>query len=198
MIVLISAEQDVKEEHNILHQLFENGLQCFHVRKPGKTSTQYRDYLNKMDSQYHAKIVLHDFHELQKEYDLKGIHVKEYKRKLLQDSLQDYCDAYRAKGCSVSSSFHELLDVESATFNFDYYFLSPVFNSITKKGYSGRNFDVTHSAKKIIGLGGIKEATLAKTKQLGYSGIGILGSVWNASCPEENFRILNNTWQSLQ
>ncbi len=198
MIVLISPEQDVPNEHYILQQLFENGLQYFHVRKPGKTSTQYKKYLNKIDSQYYAKIVLHDFHELQKDYGLKGIHVKEYKRKLLHTSLKPYCDAFRAEGCSISSSFHEVLDVERATFNFDYCFLSPVFNSITKKGYSGRNFDVRHSAKKIIGVGGVKEANLAKTKQLGYAGIGILGAVWNASCPQENFRILTNTWQSLQ
>ncbi|PQJ20696.1 thiamine phosphate synthase [Tenacibaculum sp. SG-28] len=198
MIVLISPEQNVTEEHYILQQLFENGLQYFHLRKPGKNITYYRNYLNKIDSQYHAKIVLHEYHELQKDFGLRGIHIKEYKRKLLQDSLQDYCDAYRAEGCSISSSFHELLDVESATFNFDYYFLSPVFNSITKKGYSGRNFDVRHSAKKIIGVGGIKEANLAETKQLGYAGIGILGAVWNASCPQENFRILTNTWQSLE
>ena len=80
MIIVIAPEKDVKDEINILNQLFEAGLECYHLRKPDKNYDEHCDYLNRIDSKYHGKIVAHHFHELINKFNLKGIHFTEQKR----------------------------------------------------------------------------------------------------------------------
>ena len=80
MIVLIAPEQDIPNEIDILLQLFEAGLQYYHFRKPFKNLQEHIDYLNQIDSIYHNRIVVHYFHELINNFNLKGIHFQEQKR----------------------------------------------------------------------------------------------------------------------
>ena len=81
MIVLISPETDIPNEIEILTKLFQEGLGYYHLRKPQKDNVAYRTYLNSIESCYHNRIVLHQHHELINEYNLKGIHFQEQKRK---------------------------------------------------------------------------------------------------------------------
>ena len=57
--------------------------------------------------------------------------------------------------------------------------LSPVFGSISKKGYEGKGFDVNNLDNTVIGMGGINENTIQQTFDLGFKGIGVLGGIWN-------------------
>ena len=41
MVVLIAPEDDVTNEIEILHHLFEEGLQYYHLRKPNKDYSQH-------------------------------------------------------------------------------------------------------------------------------------------------------------
>jgi thiamine-phosphate pyrophosphorylase len=80
MIVLISPEEDIKNEMVILNQLFDAGLEFYHLRKPLKNIQEYSAYLNKIEIKYHNRIVVHEFHELINKYNLKGIHFQEKKK----------------------------------------------------------------------------------------------------------------------
>ena len=44
MIVLIAPEKDVANEIEILHQLFEAGLEYYHLRKPFKNLEEHVSY----------------------------------------------------------------------------------------------------------------------------------------------------------
>ena len=135
MIVLISPEQDIDNEILILNQLFEAGLEYYHLRKPDKTIDAYRDYLLQIDEKHHNKIVIHFYHTLINEYNLKGIHFQEQFRRAKLDVPSDYFKGLNMYGKTISSSFHETQEVIDCSFEFDYHLLSPVFSSISSNSF---------------------------------------------------------------
>ncbi|WP_379953174.1 thiamine phosphate synthase [Dokdonia sp. R78006] len=188
MIIVLSPENDISNEVEILHQLFKRGLACYHVRKPHKSYEEYCAYIQEIDTSFHDRVVVHDHHMIINEFNLKGIHFKEQHRIDHIDNPGKYFKELNMFGKTISSSFHDLQNLEDCYFEFDYHFLSPVFNSISKEGYKGRGFDVTESNKTIIALGGICPENVAQVKQLGYNGIAVLGSIWKAENPLQCFK----------
>ncbi|GGF66012.1 thiamine phosphate synthase [Wenyingzhuangia marina] len=197
MIILIAPENDFPNEIEILHHLFQNGLSYYHFRKPNKNYQEHCEYLNQIEEQYHNRIVVHYFHELTNEYNLKGIHFQEQKRRDCLDTPSDYfVKLNNMFGKTISSSFHEPEELENCSFEFDYHLLSPVFSSISKQGYEGRGFDVNHIDKTIIGMGGVTPDNLENFTQLGFKGVGVLGGIWNSENPVEDFKLMNDYFDS--
>ncbi|WP_029489828.1 thiamine phosphate synthase [Aquimarina agarivorans] len=195
MLILIAPENDIPNEIEILHQLFQEGLQYYHLRKPTKNYQAHCDYLNQIDKQYHNRIVVHHFHELINEFNLKGIHFPEQKRINHIDNPGRYFLNLEMYGKTISSSFHKPETLVNCEFEFDYHFLSPVFSSISKEGYEGKGFDVNHIDKRIIALGGINETNISEAYQLGFNGVAVLGSVWKSENVLKSFERLKDTIQ---
>lgn len=185
MIVLISPEKDIPNEIEVLHQLFEAGLQYYHLRKPHKNYEEHIKYLQKINAQYYDRIVVHYFHELLNHYPLKGIHFQEAAREIHLQVPSVYFMNFNLKmfGKTISSSFHHPEEVAHTPFEFDYHLLSPVFSSISKKGYEGKGFDVNKINKRIIGMGGVTSENLKAFTELGYQGVGVLGGIWDSETP---------------
>lgn len=198
MMILIAPEEDVENELTILNQLFEAGLDCFHLRKPRKNYQEHCEYLHQINSAYHPRIVTHFFHELIDHYALKGIHFQEKKRQKNIAFIDKKILTLKQAGKTISSSFHELEELINCNLEFDYYLLSPVFSSISKKGYEGRGFDVNHINKTIVGMGGIKANTISQVTELGYKGIGVLGAVWNTQNPLSSFMELKKNYAVIK
>ena len=186
MVVLIAPEFDIKNEIEILHQLFQSGLQYYHLRKPSKSFQEHVDYLNQIDTKYYNRIVVHHFHELLDQYNLKGIHFQEAKRQETPVEILKHIKSKR--NGSISSSFHSPEALMACKFQFDYHLLSPVFPSISKQGYEGKGFDVNHINKPVIGMGGVTTKNLKAFDRLGYSGVGVLGGIWQSETPVEDFK----------
>ena len=195
MIIVIAPETDVSNEIEILHRLFQDGLQYYHLRKPNKNFEEHVAYLNQIDAQYHNRIVVHYFHELVNTFNLKGIHFQEQKRIDHIDNRGQYFKGLNMFGKIISSSFHELEELESCYFEFDYHLLSPVFSSISKVGYEGRGFDVNAIDKLIIGMGGVTDSNIETFKQLGYKGVGVLGGIWNSENPVDVFNKIQSQFK---
>ena len=124
MIILIAPEKDVENEIEILHGLFEAGLTYYHLRKPFKGYEEHSAYLNAIDEKYHNRIVVHYFHELLNEFNLKGVHLQEQPRIDLKNHLQEYVESFKRKEKTVSSSFHEPELINNCSVIFDYHLLS--------------------------------------------------------------------------
>jgi hypothetical protein len=84
------------------------------------------------------------------------------------------------------------------------FFLSPVFDSISKAGYKS-NFDLQEikvflekqypplegeDRGKAIALGGIDENKIETCCKLGFAGVAVLGALWKDSSPTEKFKQL--------
>ena len=195
MIIVIAPENDIPNEIEILNKLFQEGLQYYHFRKPHKNYEEHCAYLKQIDTQYHNRIVVHYFHELVNEFDLKGIHFQEQKRKDHIDNPGQYFKNLSMYGKTISSSFHEPEDLEACDFEFDYHLLSPVFTSISKQGYGGRGFNVNHIDKTVIGMGGVTPNNLSKFDELGFKGVGVLGGIWNSNNPIDDFKTMKNHFE---
>ncbi|NMM47727.1 thiamine phosphate synthase [Marinigracilibium pacificum] len=187
MIVLISPEIDLNDEMDILNLLFKAGLEYFHLRKPNKNLHEHRHYLDQIDERFHNRIVIHYFHELIDQYNLKGVHYQEAKRRENDHALKRFITDLSDMGKTVSSSFHDPEELAQCKFDFNYHMLSPVFSSISKAGYEGKEFNVNHIDKQIIGLGGVTSKNLGQITSLGFYGVGVLGGIWNSPTPIEEF-----------
>lgn len=183
MIIVISPEKDIPNEAKLVNQLFAEGLTYFHLRKPDKDYKQHVDYINTIEKQYHNRIVVHYFHELVNEFNLKGIHFQEQTRIDNIDNPGRYFKNLNLFGKTISSSFHDPKDLEDCYFEFDYHLLSPVFASISNTNVSGRGFNVTAIDKLIIGMGGVTADNISKFTNLGYKGVGVLGGIWSSKTP---------------
>jgi thiamine-phosphate pyrophosphorylase len=198
MLVLLTSEKEVLAEAKTINRLFAGGLEVLHLRKPSFNADQYCVLLEAIDPEYHGSIMIHEYHAVCKAFRLRGVHIQEQARLDLGEGLHDYVADFKEEHYKVSSSFHEPEDIINASCGFNYHFLSPVFSSISKVGYQGRGFAVHHIKKPIIGMGGISEQTIAEALTLGYSGVGVLGGVWNSPAPIQRFQDIKKCYQALR
>lgn len=178
-LIVISDPVCFKGESNLINQLFEAGLSVLHLRKPGVNKLSYEKLIAEIDIAYHSRIALHQFHELSKDFpSIKRLHYPEQLR------LANFeCDLKQIHGYTFSTSIHHLNDFNELK-GFDYTFYGPVFNSISKLGYTGlskEKLKLPHPQRKvkIIGLGGISYENIGEVKQMGFDGVAVLGSIWN-------------------
>ncbi|NAS31267.1 thiamine phosphate synthase [Flavobacteriaceae bacterium R38] len=181
MIIVLTSEQELENEAGKINQLFDHGLEILHLRKPSFDIDGYRRLIEQVEAKYHNRIMLHQFHELCEEFNLRGIHIQEQSRFDLGNNLNTYVHEFEEKGFKVTSSFHDKETIVACPVKFDYVLLSPVFGSISKAGYEGKGFDVNDLDEFVIGMGGINEKTLKKTFELGFKGVGVLGGIWNSA-----------------
>lgn len=173
-------------------------MKKFHLRKPNFDFFQIENFINKIDKQFHKYLVLHSNYELIHDYEIGGIHFPEKRKKEIAKSAG-------FKG-TKSASCHSIEDLDSFK-NIDYALLSPVFNSISKEGYTA-GFDFSRLSKefssrkynfKIIALGGIDEETAVKAFEYGFYGVAVLGALWKEKkAPEEIIRSFNNIKESCR
>lgn len=185
MLILISSENKINHEGAICNELFQSGLPLLHLRKPEVEEDYFRDLLNSINAEYHARISLHQFHNLEIDFKIGGLHFTEKNRISFGENLNSHLEMKQKEGMRITTSIHSLSNFPKS--NFDYYFLSPLFDSISKKDYKGHRINVDEREEKIIGLGGIKESNIKKAQELGYSGVAVLGSIWNGRNPLQSY-----------
>ncbi len=172
-ILVITPPQEVLLEVETIHELFRNGLEILHLRKPDYDYSRFEMLLKNIESKYHHRIMVHAHHSLGKEYQLRGIHFPAAVRYKSKKQLH----------CHQSTSCHSIEELESCCNHFEYLLVSPVFDSISKPGYCAGihtaelEKSITHSRRRVVGLGGITPETLQKLPENCW-GAAVLGYVW--------------------
>ena len=175
-LILITPPTYFVEEDKIITALFEEGLDILHLRKPETAPIYAERLLTLIPEQYHKRIVVHGHFYLKEEYKLKGIH--------LNSRNPEPPVPYKGH---LSRSCHSLEEIKQYKRSSDYVFLSPVFDSISKKdyhaNYTEEEIRKAHKAgiidKKVIALGGIDVYNIRKVKEYGFGGAAILGALWD-------------------
>ena len=199
-LIIISLSELLPDEQTLLTELFNNGLQLFHLRKPDFSEEQIEQYIQQIPRNFHSRIVIHSHYGLALKYNLKGIHLTEKTRNNSSIGLI----LKKLKDKSISASFHNLQDLQSHRRKYDYVFLSPLFDSISKKNYQS-NFDLKdvedilnflQKRKKyipqVIALGGINVNNFYQIKQAGFAGAAVLGAIWESKDPVQAFHKLKS------
>lgn len=175
-LIILTPPDFFVEEDKILSALFEEGLDLLHLRKPGTEPVYSERLLTLLPESHLNQIVVHDHFYLKEEFSLRGIHL----------NSRNPAPPLGYKG-HLSKSFHNMDDLKVEKKNFNYVFLSPIFDSISKSDYtSAFEINALKEAaakgiidKKVMALGGITTENIALVKDLGFGGVVILGDLWN-------------------
>ncbi len=211
MLIVISTPEKLPKEAPFINRLFEAGLPLFHLRKPGYSGKEVAWLLKEIDSVYYPKIALHQHHHLTGEFGINRLHFPE---KLRKEKDRSYFEKLKKAGNILSTSVHSIEAWQQLPEAFDYAFLSPVFDSISKPKYKGKNYAVTAGSLaedpasgisenlgspaedptetenvtcKLIALGGINAENCQQAYQAGFEGVAVLGAIWKSNDPVKGF-----------
>ena len=185
------------EEHKILTILFEEGLEILHLRKPNTEPVYSERLLSLIPEQYRKRIVVHDHFYLKNEYNLKGIHLNSRNPEIPAN--------YKGH---ISCSCHSVEEVVKHKRMFNYVFLSPIYDSISKNGYTSKFTEEELKRlslekiidKKVMALGGVDLCHVAQLKELGFGGIVLMGAIWDRFDVRttQNFKELVNLFRKIK
>lgn len=191
MLIVISSPDRVSDEILKVHYLFENGLEKFHVRKPDWEEAEVEEYIQGIDSIYHPKLVIHQQLDKNLAYNINSVHLSEKDRQVF---FRTGGEDLNLENIKLSTSIHSMKTYPELEYHFDYCYLSPVFDSISKKGYLAMNEadrDLNgKKATKVIALGGINSSNAQEAMDMGFDGVAVLGSIWENENWKEEFRLL--------
>lgn len=186
MIIVITPEEMMKNETELINELFQEGLNLLHIRKPFINSEEMADFIQKIDSEFHHQLVLHSHYDLAKDFNISRFHFREIDRQ--NDLYKSFADK------TISTSVHDIETFNELNEEWEYAFISPVFPSISKKGY-GENSTIlndikkrTHSNVKLMALGGINENNIHEVFNNGVDGMALLGAIWESDEPLNVFK----------
>lgn len=186
MLIVISDSDFKPNEAEIINQLFQNGLDLFHIRKYGTSEESLLKLIDHIDVKHHSKLVLHHDHEWGRSMGLKRFHYSEKDR--LNWKQQDWFGV--REEFVYSTSVHSMEEYNGLADQFSYAFLSPVFDSISKTDYKAVKFNLEqrqNSHTKLVGLGGIRQENIQEVIQMGFDGAALLGAIWKSDNPIESF-----------
>jgi len=182
-LIVITSSEYVEKEADKINALFEAGMEILHIRKPDFAKNQYIELIEAIKEKYHSQIKIHAFFDLAEKYNLLGVH--------LNFRNPSYAGN---RNVNISKSCHSIAELEEIE-EYDYVFLSPIFDSISKQGYRSNFSDaVLRSAslegkinQKVVALGGINQETLPMVKKYDFGGVAVLGSIWETEDVVSNF-----------
>ena len=201
MIIIISNPTPIADEATIMNDLFDEGLEILHIRKPGVAIDEIKWLIQKIKPKYHHRISLHQYHELARYFGIKRLHYTETNRK---ETSAEVLIKLKLESYILSTSIHQLQKYNSLSTVFDYTFFGPVFNSISKPGYnavigSDFIFPVQANHSKVFAIGGIDAINIQALKKMQFNGAAVVGSIWQN--PGESilqFKALQKAWQKDQ
>lgn len=198
-IFVITPDWEYPEEIDIVKQLFEEGLERLHLRKPDYTKDDFINYLNAIPQKYHKKIVIHSLanKSLVNKFGLKGLHINSDERvgpnydffkvsflKLLQPSI------------TITTTFRTQRNLKKANHLFDYIILNNMFKSRGKENFKPFHdwTKVENSLKsihhKVFARGGITENKVQEVRNLGFHGATIMSEIWNSENPVSEYLVI--------
>ncbi|GAA4468106.1 thiamine phosphate synthase [Nemorincola caseinilytica] len=197
-LVVLTPDTDLPGEQETVNSLFHMGLQRLHLRKPAYDIAAYRAYIAGIDSAYHSRIIIHGAYPLYHALRLGGIHLRSAIRHE-PATLQQIKDIpYSA----ISTSFHSWDEILQNHTPYGNVFISPLYDSISKAGYSAAVAPEGISGVKeslanggrycpaITGLGGIDRSNIPTLQRLRYDGAAVLGALWQSKDPIAIFAAL--------
>ena len=155
--------------------LLDNGVRYMHIRKPNGSVSEIEALLHNIPSRLHGRLWLHDAVDLANSYHVAGVAVNSRSSSMPKGARMAVRGAHSIPELDAPWPYP---DVPLA-----YQFLSPIFPSISKPGYSS-DFDLKGitkalEGKSVVALGGITPAWFAELRKTGFAGAAMLGALWN-------------------
>ncbi len=194
MIIVITRPDFFEGEAEKIAQLLQSGrADLVHIRKPQQPSSladsarglelaelarleRLERLIQALPARLYGRLVLHDGHQLAIKYGLRGVHLNSRNP-----------EPPAGWNGAVSISCHTLSELsECRRKPYAYMSLSPIFDSISKRGYrsafSADEIAAAHKVglidERVMALGGITFDKITEIKEMGFGGAMILGDAW--------------------
>ncbi|AFD08865.1 thiamine phosphate synthase [Solitalea canadensis] len=189
-LFVISPEETKNHEAKIFTSLLNEGVHYIYLRKRADYSIDaIKELVENIPVDLHPRIIVSSSHYTLKREFAVQLHLKGIDRNKLAVGNNWF-----------STSVHSVNDWLNLKEQYNYTFLSPVFNSISKANYYSA-FNLRELTKeirqhkfekdnlsKLVALGGIDAESITKLKNSGFDGAAILGSIWQSKDPVEAFK----------
>ncbi|MGX7667226.1 thiamine phosphate synthase [Flavobacterium pedocola] len=192
-MIVITYPKPVESEIQLVHSLFGEGLELLHIRKPEFTVAELQAFVSQIGWEFRSKLVLHHYHHLAEDLGIERIHFPEKDR----PHFKICGDAKKSTSVHAIENFNALADC------YDYAFISPVFQSISKSEYLPE-IDIVSEIKKrtnfktkLIALGGLHPENIPTALESGFDDVALLGTIWQSNNPLETFKKCQQSVLSL-
>lgn len=177
-LIAITPENDFERQDEFICKLLDSGFDYVHIRKPAYTADDMRRLLDKLPQYIHKRLKLHSHFDLANEYGIGGLHIN-HRWHNIPVEVND--------GIRLSKSCHSIDELKDCS-KYEYVFLSPIYDSISKKGYRSNfmldqlaaTFNCHKSYNNVIALGGIEPVHLKELEKCGFAGAAFLGYIFNS------------------
>lgn len=181
------------------YRLIESGAVDFlHLRKPGASADEMESLLTEFPSEFLSRVTLHSHFPLAEKFAVGGFHLNS-RWPHVDESLLTFPSGCRRR---LSCSMHSLGEIENylseekrgPSGRYTYVTLSPIFDSISKSGYSSA-FSLSseqvlkalvpllermeEAGSAVVALGGVTPQNFKTLAEFGFGGAAMLGYLWN-------------------
>ncbi len=173
--IAVTPPTIVNDEAGLITVVLDHGWDIVHLRHPSSSLREIKNLIEAIPQRYHSRLRLHGHFDLVNDFNLGGLH------------LNRRCPVAPANYSGPTSrSCHSIEEVIESN-DCDYVFLSPVFDSISKPDY---NAALDHKdllrlnqigLPAVIALGGVTPENIGDLAQYNFSGIAVLGYLWNTN-----------------
>lgn len=176
LLIAITLPDFVRGEAGRIERMLARGsFGRVHLRKPGAREADMRRLIAAISPEFYPALSVHDCFGLAAAHGLGGIHLNSR-----NPSAPEGWHGLLSRSC------HSLGELRSygADGVYDYLFLSPVFDSISKSGYRSA-FDLEQlrlsglTGPRVVALGGVTPARLPELAAAGFGGAAMLGAAWS-------------------
>lgn len=175
--IAITPFDIIPHEDSFIRAILDEGWDYVHLRHPAASFIDMRNLIEKIPQRYHARLRLHGHFELINEFNLGGLH------------LNSRCPVAPANySGTLSRSCHTLEEAHRYAHVMDFITLSPIFDSVSKKGYASAFSHADWQSVpngKTVALGGITPDTARLLKGTPFIGYAVLGYLFSAETEKE-------------
>jgi len=205
LIVISSSSTNIENEPQLITRLFEAGLPSFHLRKNKMSTKKMKEYIKQIPKHFHDRIIIHSHHNLMFSFNLRGIHLtSKHKRSKLKTLLTIRLIQLKKPSLEVTTSFKTLGELYETKhqYDYDYVFLSPVFENDTSKfqsGFSeyGLKLAIEKTNWDVIARGGINIESIEKANNIGFRGVAFYSFLWSSEDPISSFQKIIDRFNEL-
>lgn len=164
-LVVMTKSTFFVEEDKILAALFDAGLDCLHINKPGSSPMYSERLLTLLPEETYRRIYVHDHFYLKNEYDLEGIHI--------DSPTTPAPQGYRGKLGRTCTAIADLKETKRRS-NFVFLRTTDISEDELREASRQGLID-----KKVYALGGMSLSNIEHARDLGFGGVVICSDLWN-------------------
>jgi thiamine-phosphate pyrophosphorylase len=201
-LLVLTSIRNREKEGKLINQLFQEGLDYLHLRKPGKSSKQISKFIETINPAFHKKIIIHHQHHLYHSYDLGGVHVNHQLKKrkfFMKNNLKHFRKL--APETILSTSCKHLKNIKNKANFYSYILYNPVFHSTKNYENTIINKDLLKefliiSNQNIVALGGINSQNIHLLKEIGFTAAALHTAIWKHNDPLAEFIKIRKIWDN--